>query len=130
MMKFDEQDQILLARRQIARDQHDRPRLGDYVRFPTGELERIAADLGNGMQTAPVWAGAYFLFSNGNASFSGSLNPPVDPAMLTLTGDSIDGAFWFFHHDEVGAGRRVNASLPCRVYATTQPYRGFVTRGI
>lgn len=126
--QFDATDQALLDKLIVAREQIARPRIGDYVRFPTGEVERFSHDWGDGLQTSPEWAGSYYLCSHGNASFSGGLNPSIQFESLTLPGKSASGDFWFFHHNMAGAGRGVMFSIPCRVYATTSEYRGFLTR--
>lgn len=126
--QFDATDQALLAKLTLAREQIARPRIGDYVRFSTGELERFSHDWDVGLQTSPVWAGSYYLCSHGNASFSGGLNPPIPFESLTLAEEVMDGDFWFFHHNMAGAGRGVSFSIPCRVYSTTSKYGGFLTR--
>lgn len=126
--QFDATDRVQLDKLMIAREQIARPRVGDYVRFATGELERISHDWGDGLQTSPVWAGSYYLCSNGNASFSGGLNPLIPFETLTITEKSESGDFWFFHHNIAGAGRGVWFSCPCRVYVTTAEYQGFLTR--
>jgi 3'-phosphoadenosine 5'-phosphosulfate sulfotransferase (PAPS reductase)/FAD synthetase len=112
----------------VAREQIARPRIGDYVRFQTGELERFSHDWDEGLQTSPVWAGSHYLCSHGNASFSGGLNPSIRIESLTLTEESASGDFWFFHHNMAGAGRGIRFSIPCRVYVTTSEYQGFLTR--
>lgn len=126
--QLDATDQALLGKLIVAREQIERPRIGDYVRFPTGEVERFSHDWNEGLQTSPVWAGSYYMCSHGNASFSGGLNPSIQVESLALTEESLSGDFWFFHHNEAGAGRGVSFSIPCRVYATTSEYSGFLTR--
>lgn len=128
MIEFDARDQAILDEIVIAREQIAGPRIGDYVRFPGGELERFSHDWDGVLQTSPVWAGSYFLFSSGNASFSGGHNPPIPLESLTLTTESEPGRFWFFHHNQTGAGRGVHFSVPCRVYASAAKYQGFLTR--
>lgn len=127
-IQFDARDQALLDELLVVREQIARPRLGDYVRFPTGEVERFSHDYGQELQTSPAWAGSYYLHSHGDASFSGGLNPPIPRDSLSLTEESRPGEYWFFHHGAVGAGRGVRFSVPCRVYATTAEYQGFLTR--
>lgn len=126
--QLDSIDQAYLDQLMIARDGIARPRLGDFVRFPTGEVERFSHDMDDSLQTSPEWSGSYFLWANGNASFSGGLNPPISTESLTLSEESLQGNFWFFHHNSAGAGRGVGFSIPCRTYATTADYRGFITR--
>lgn len=121
-------DQAILDERVTARDQIEGPRIGDYVRFQSGELERFSHDYGTDLQTSPVQAGSFFLHAHGNAGFSGSLNPAIPLTSLTLSGDSQSGKFWFFHHNSAGPGRGISFSIQCRVYDTTAEYRGFLSR--
>lgn len=127
--QFDAKDDEIRAVRMAERDAIDRPRRGDYVRFPTGEVERFSNEFGTALQTSPIWAGSFHLHAGGVSSFSGSLNPPIPADSLTLTTERMDGKFWFFHHGETGAHRGVYFAMPCRVYETTAPYHGFVSRG-
>lgn len=128
--QFDEIDQAHIETCVAARDAILRPRVGDFVRFPTGEVERFSHDWEEDFQTSPLWAGSFYLSGCGNASFSGSLHPAIPLSSLTLTEESRDGKFWFFHHNRTGGGRGVTFSTPCRVYATTAQYKGYLTRGI
>lgn len=128
--EFDEVDQKLLQTKMAAWEKDEGPRIGDFVRFPSGELERLCSNHLTRMQTSPVWAGSYFLGGSGKVSFSGSLNPIIPADSLTPTNELEDGEFWFFHHDEVGPGRGVRFSIPCRVFETSAPYKGCLTRGI
>lgn len=125
--EFDEIDQKILEECVAARDKIDRPRIGDFVRFPTGQLERFSYDCGDRLQTSPIRAGSFYLGRDGLASFSGSLNPPIPLDSVRLTDETLQGEFWFFHHNQVGAGRGVGFSIPCRVYSTTAAYDGFLS---
>lgn len=125
---FDEIDQSILDRIMVAREQIHGPRIGDFVRFVTGELERFSHDYGDQLQTSPVWAGSFFLHDNGEMGFSGSLNPSIPKDSLTLTNEVMNGRSWFFHHGWPGAGRGVDFQVPNRVYATSAPYQGYITR--
>lgn len=122
--EFDAIDEAIKTERFAEHEQIEQPRLGDYVLFPTGELERFSCNLGDGIQTSPD--GAFYLSGNGGVSFGGSLNPPTPRDKLDLTDQSLPGSFWFFHHGSVGAGRRVNFQIPCRVYSTTAQYQGYL----
>lgn len=128
MNELDAIDQAILGERVTARDQIEGPRIGDYVRFQNGEVERFSNDYGTDLQTSPLHAGSFFLHSHGNAGFSGSLNPAIPLKSLTLSGESRSGQFWFFHHNSAGPGRGVSFSIQCRVYDTTAEYRGFLSR--
>jgi hypothetical protein len=117
-------DQEIIRKLIIARDQNGEPRIGDYVRFSTGELERFSHDWGDGLQTSA--GGSFFLCNNGGASFSGGLNPCTSADKLEQTDAELPGSFWIFHHNVAGAGRGVHFKIPCRVYLTTASYEGFL----
>jgi hypothetical protein len=120
---LDEVDQHLADEALAARRMIDGPITRDYVKFPTGKMERLWISRDGHIQTSP--AGSFFLFSNGYAEFSGSLNPLISASSLSLREEIELGEFWFFHHGEVGPGRGVHFSIPCRVYATTEDYNGY-----
>ena len=124
--EFDAKDQTIADIRRAHRDRIEGPRLGDYVRFKTGQVERFSNRLTSSLQTSPEKYGSYYLSDSGNTQFSGSLNPPIPLESLSLTEDSLSGEFWFFHHGEVGAHRGVRFTLPCRVYETSADYAGFL----
>ena len=125
--KFDSIDHALLVEKIVARDALQGPRLGDFVRYATGEFERIS-NIRHAyfLQTSSDWAGSFFLSSCGHSCFSGGLNGPIPWESLLLTPEEVEGAFWCFHHDEVGAGRRVECAVPCRVFSTAARYRCLV----
>jgi hypothetical protein len=126
MNPLDAKDQEILNNRIEAREQISGPRIGDYVRFPSGELERFSHDWRDSLQTSPPYSGEVYLLASGNGSFSGGLNPSIPVESLTLTEEFLPGKFWFFHHNTPGAGRGVYFSIPCRVYSTTTIYNGFL----
>lgn len=126
-MQFDSKDQEILDQRMSARQLISRPRIGDYVRFSTGQVERFSDDGGDAFQTSP--GGSFYLCGSGNASFSGGLNPSIPMDSLSLTDEENEGRFWFFHHGSAGAHRGVYFSVPCRVYDTSAPYNGYLTKG-
>lgn len=123
---FDAVDQAIREERMLARERIARPRIGDFVRFPSGELERFSHDWNDSLQTSPIKSGSVYLCGSGNGEFSGGLNPAISLDSLTLSDEAMDGEFWFFHHGSAGAGRRVNCSIPCRVYATSAKYEGYL----
>ena len=125
---FDEVDQVILDGIIPRRDAFEGPREGDFVVFPTGEIERFSHDWKDSLQTSPIWAGSFYLHHSGGTSFSGSLNPSIPLDSIQRTDEMKDGTFWFFHHNEAGASRGVRFSIPCRVYNTLAQYRGFVSR--
>lgn len=121
---LDATDKELVGKRIAARAQIIGPRIGDYVYFPTGELERFSRDGGASFQTSD--SGAFFLDTSGKADLTcGGLSPWTPRDQLKLTDVVLPGSFWFFHHDVVGAGRGVRFDIPCRVYTTTAEYTGF-----
>lgn len=126
-IQFDAKDQSILDGIFAEREQVNTPRVGDFVRFPTGELERISHRWPDGFQTSPTRSGSYYLCSEGNASYSGGLNPSIPKESLLPIDELMDGQFWFFHHGCAGAHRGVYFSIPCRVYETTAPYQGFLS---
>lgn len=121
-MKFDNRDCNILEVARIVREGFDGPRCGDFILFPTGELERFSYDWGEEMQTSAD--GSFYLGLSGRASFSGALNPATPKAQMKRLAVSLPGAFWFFHHDEPGAGRGVACTLECRVFRTSARYEG------
>lgn len=125
--EFDSQDQEILNGRMANRDQIEGPRLGDYVLFPSGQLERISNKMDGCLQTSPVKSGSFYLFGCGEAQFGGSLNPSIPTDSLALTEEVRSGTFWFFHHDEVGAHRGVTFEIPCRIYETRASYAGYLS---
>ena len=124
-LNLDPVDRGILAVREAAREKIAGPRIGDYVLFQTGQLERFSHDLGHGLQTSP--GGSIYLCSSGQGSFSGGLNPITPLDALELTQASLPGTFWFFHHGITGAGRGVNFEIVCRVYKTSARYDGFLS---
>ncbi len=64
-VSFDAIDQAILDKRLGARELIDRPRTGDFVRFPTGEIERFSHDWGDALQTSPIRAGSFYLHDHG-----------------------------------------------------------------
>jgi hypothetical protein len=127
-LKFDDRDLELAEVCQFHRDQIEGPRLGDFVRFQTGEIERFSHNSEDAMQTSPITHGSFFLSGCGHAQFSGSLNPFIPKASLVLTEETQDGTFWFFHHGQVGAGRGVRFRIPCRVFSSSARYEGYLSK--
>ena len=68
-MKFDTNgldaiDQEIIRKLIIARDQIGKPRIGDYVRFPTGQLERFSHDWGDGLRMMDFLAKIFVLMKS------------------------------------------------------------------
>lgn len=121
---LDDKDRAILANAIACREERRGPRMGDYVLFPTGEVERISHIFDNHVQTSP--SGSFAMCSEGFMEFSGGLNPGVSKASLTLVLADIPGLAWIFHHGVVGPHRRVDVQIPCRAFLTTEPYKGFL----
>lgn len=122
-------DQDLVRQRQSLRDSQPGPRLGDYVLFPTGQLERVCLQLAHqrALQTAP--SASFYLYRSGTADASGTFHPAIPEDSLERLPAELEGEFWLFHEDQVGAGRGVTFSLPCRVFTTSAVYCGFSVEG-
>jgi len=110
---LDERDRQILAQRIAAREANPEPRVGDYVRFPSGRLARVSHIWDDGAQTSED--GSWYL-GDGYTQFSGGLDPCVP--RLTRTEQTLPGAFWFFHHDHARAHNGVRVTAPCRVYTS------------
>lgn len=126
MNNIDHIDQSYLDKAAYLRSQIHEPLMGDYVLFPTGELERFSHAWGDSIQTSP--GGSFYLNANGRSSLScGGLNPsvPID-SIEEIPGATLQGRFWFFHHGRAGAGRGVYVDCACRVFKTSSPYAGFL----
>lgn len=121
---LDPTDQALLKEMDAERNSMTTPRVGDYVLFASGQLERISHDWDDVMQTSP--GGSFNLSKSGRASFSGGLNPPIPVESLQQTQAQLPGEFWFFHHGITGPHRAIYADIQCRVYKTTAPYGGYL----
>lgn len=116
---LDEKNASIAAALIAARAAITEPTDGDFVRFATGELERIVTLRDNRMQTAPN--GSFFMYSNGYADFSGGLNPPIPPESLKATEETLEGEFWFYNHGNVGH-RRTDFMVQVRVFETSVPH--------
>ena len=128
MFQFDERDENLRKECVDARERIAGSRLGDFVRLPAGQVERISHRRDDAVQTSPVDMASFFLCRTGGAEMSGSLNPFVPRQTLALSNETRQGIFWFFHHGVVGAGRAVYFTVPCRVFDTTAQYEGFLKK--
>lgn len=102
------------ARIQAAFDARPGLRVGDFVRWPNGEIRRCSHDWDETMQTSK--AGSFYMGESGFASFSGGLQPGQLKEFFKPTEETIDGEFWCFSEGIVGAGRAWYFTLPCRVF--------------
>lgn len=123
-LALDARDSAILRERYNAFNERPGPRVGDYVRFPDGEVRRFTHDWEEyGLQTnTPKFGpGSFYFSAAGYCDYSGALDPCVKREALTLTDETQDGSVWFFHHDYRTAGGGVTALIPCRVYESSQP---------
>lgn len=116
MVTIDAQDQKLALVKAAQIDQVKGPRTGDFVKFADGTILRVGCFIGNAFQPFVPGRGSVFLGScytefGGRPEF---YSIPV--SSVRLTDEVMDGEVWFFHHNEVKAGGRVNTSIPFRVY--------------
>ena len=115
---FDDRDGEILAYREAEFNRREGPRVGDAVKMPDGTVRRFNHDWGDDIQTTkgPGWDASFYLGKGGYAEFSGSLDHAIPKSKLTLTGETLDAPFWFFHHGEVGAHRGVHFHMKVRVF--------------
>ena len=113
---LDDRDAAILAERAAAREQRQGPRPGDIVRFTDGVVRRFSHDHGPEVGIQTCEAGSFYLQPSGHLDFSGSLDPCVKYATLTLTEEAGEVGAWFFHHDWKRAHNAVAVVLPARVY--------------
>lgn len=111
---LDERDQALAEKIKTAWLARPGMRVGDFVRWPNGEIRRCSHDWDDSMQTSKT--GSFYIGADAGVSFSGGLQPPNPKTFFKLTNEVIDGEFWFFSHGRAGAGRGKDVMLPCRVY--------------
>lgn len=123
--KFDDTDKEILERREALFNARSGPRVGDFVRFPDGTVDRFSHDWGETIQTTK---GGSFYLGNGYMSFSGGLDPAIDKADLRPTYEMRGGSCWFFHHNYHAAHNGVDVTIPCRVYEYTGPDKRFSRR--
>jgi hypothetical protein len=102
------------ARIQAAFDVRAGLRVGDFARWPNGEIRRCSHSWGETMQTSKT--GSFYMGESGFASFSGALQPAQLKEFFKPTEEVMDGEFWCFSEGIVGAGRAWYFTLPCRVF--------------
>lgn len=112
--EYDDKDEELRQQKIAARDAKTGCRNGDYIIFPSGETRRVSYHWGDSVQTSK--GGSWYISTCGASGFSGGLYMAVPIDTLTDTGEIRDAEFWFFHHDQSGAGRGVYVQMPCRVF--------------
>ena len=115
--QFDDRDAEILKQSQHEFDAKEGPRVGDFVRMPDGELRRFTHDWGLDIQTTIKGnVDTSFYFHRGFCSFSGSLDPAIPKANLTVIPEVMEGSIWFFHHGQSGAHRGVYTKAKFRMF--------------
>ena len=124
--QFDERDCAIRAERIAMRESREGPRVGDFIEMLDGTLRRFTHKWNDGLQTTYIWQtgadkgkpadASFHLSADGSLSFSGSLDSSIPFASIEPTGETRDGAVWFFHHGEMKAHNGVHTTVPCRVY--------------
>ncbi len=91
------------------------PRVGDFLKLPSGAYTRFTYDWGDTLQTGGSSHGGYYL-SDGSVSYSGGLDPGIKRADLLETPEFKPGWFWFFDHNYPRAHGGVDFPVSCRVF--------------
>ena len=117
---LDSKDQcIAKARYQERQRRAGKPLIGDWIILANGSWQRFSSEYAHGLQTSK--GGSFYLLSHGSASFSGGLDPEISRERIVASDEPPRaGRFWIFHHGEAGAGRRVDFTLPCKVWKELQ----------
>jgi hypothetical protein len=110
---LDERDAAIYSERFHALQDVHGPRVGDFVRFADGRMERISHDWDGDVQTSE---GGSFYLGKGYVSFSGGLNPSIPTSELVYKAEHKRGSCWFFHHDHYCADNGVAVDMDFRVY--------------
>lgn len=114
---FDARDEELRQQGLAYWNDVEGPRVGDYVRMPSGEIERISTKTSTHFQVAEPRFGASYYWAWWYCSFSGGHKPVLHKlSALVFTGTTHDGDVWVFHHDQAGAHRGVSCTIPSRLW--------------
>lgn len=104
-------DRVLL--REELRHEQKRALVGDPL-ILNGEQRRFAFRWSSGLQTAK--GGSFYLHTNGAASFSGSLYPPIPFDLIEATNETLLVPFWFFHQNDWRAHNGIDFRVECPVW--------------
>ena len=134
--QFDDRDGAIVNERITAYAKRTGPRVGDYITFANDVERRIShvwdADWNEdgiaSYQTSD--SGSYHMGNGGfgawesgergtYVSFSGALHHSVKGTTLRRAPGVKDAWVWIFHHDLAGAGCAVHATIPARMYRST-----------
>lgn len=91
------------------------PLVGDYLLLPYGIYTRFTHIWEDRAQTGGG-SNSFYLCSNGDCSYSGSLDSGVKLDEIELTQEVKEGEIWFFDKGISGADRGVHYAIPCRVF--------------
>lgn len=101
-------------------------RVGDWVKLPNGEYTRITHVWRNengspfSVQTGGTFYGSFYL-GDGYISYSGGLDPGLDPKDLIPTHEKKKGQIWFFKNDHWKADNGIDYIMLFRVFLLRQP---------
>jgi hypothetical protein len=118
-VNFDEKDEQIVEHRELQWNRINGPRVGDFVQMKDGTLRRFTWDWETALQTTCTEASgdaSFYLLDGGLAGFSGSLSSSILKETLQDTGETKEGLFWIFHHNECKAHNGVRFKMLCRVY--------------
>lgn len=120
---LDLRDRAILAERRTAFNKMTGPRVGDFIRFSCGTVQRIAHiwEWGNGPESIQPGNGSFYFGPSGHLSMSGGLDPGLSPDLFEETEERLVGRAWFFHHDHHRAHNGIDVRMNFRVYAVNQP---------
>lgn len=117
---MDEKNKNLLAQRAQARralESEGEPLVGDVLVFPGGRKSRVAyVWRAQGLIQPEDRRGSYFLCESGDASFSGSLDGPVEIGSLRRTDARRSARFWIFSNNEWRAHNGIDVNLDVAVW--------------
>lgn len=94
----------------------DGPRVGDFVRLPSGEFRRFCHDWGDKIQITPGEGSGSFNIDGGICDYSGSLEPSIKKSRLRFTHSYKLGRVWFFKDAMPAAHSGIDAEIPCKVF--------------
>lgn len=120
--QYSENDFDLLATRINKLNNHEGPRVGDFVIMPDDNVLRFThhwpgPDYDELQTTVPGCGDqSFYLSKNGVCDFSGSLADALPATALEDTFENRPGRIWFFHDDYARAHNSVHATIPFRVY--------------
>jgi hypothetical protein len=97
-------------------------RVGDVIEMLDGTVRRFTYDWGTQIQTtmprtADLGPERYYIGKTASADYSGALDYAIPYRCIVPTARTVEARFWHWKEGISGAGRGVDFTLPCRVYA-------------